>query len=168
MIHNSNSRVSIIVAIDEKRGIGKNNSIPWHLSADLKRFKALTTGHTIIMGRKTWDSLPRKPLPDRINMIITRNSDLEVPDGVNVNNSLEEALIEARENEQEEIFIIGGAQIFREAIDKGVVDRLYLTQVEGDFECDTFFPDYSDFKKVLSEELGEENGLKYKYINLER
>lgn len=161
-------RISIIVAIDENRGIGKNGSIPWHLSADLKRFKAMTTGHTIIMGRKTWDSLPRKPLPERINMVITRNADFSVSDGVSINNSLEEALVEAKENEQEEIFIIGGAQIFQQAIDMGVVDRLYLTQVEGDFSCDTFFPDYPEFKKVLSEKSGEENGLKYKYINLEK
>jgi len=161
-------RISIIVAIDENRGIGKNGKIPWHLSTDLKRFKALTSGHTIIMGRKTWDSLPRKPLPDRINMIITRSPGFRVPSGVSISTSLEEALVEAEENEQEEIFIIGGAQIFQQALDMGIIDRLYLTKVEGDFDCDTFFPDHSEFKKVISEEEGEESGLKYKCINLEK
>lgn len=160
-------KISLIVAVDSKNGMGKNGTIPWHLSTDLRRFKALTTGHTIIMGRKTWDSLPRKPLPDRINMIITRSPDFRA-EGASVNTSLEEAVVEAKDNEQEEIFIIGGAQIFREAIEKGIADRLYLTQVKGDFECDTFLPDYSGFKKVLSEEVGEENGLKFKYINLEK
>ncbi|MEK7558884.1 MAG: dihydrofolate reductase [Patescibacteria group bacterium] len=179
MIHNSNSRVSIIVAIDEKRGIGKNNSIPWHLSADLKRFKALTTGHTIIMGRKTWDSLPKKPLPNRLNIVLSRDSSRQEvqadPESpvlffFELNLALKEAIgFETERNkENPEIFIIGGAQIFQQAIDMGVADRLYLTQVEGDFGCDTFFPDYAEFKKVLSEESGEENGIKYKYINLER
>lgn len=161
-------KVSLIVAIDSKNGMGKNGDIPWHLSSDLKRFKILTSGHTIIMGRKTWDSLPRKPLPDRRNLIITRNSDLTVPAEVSINNSLEEALLEAKEYEQEEIFIIGGAQIFRQAIEMGVVDKIYLTKVEGDFHCDTIFPDYSMFNKVTYEESGEENGLKYKYIDLEK
>lgn len=158
----------MIVAIDSKNGMGKNNSIPWNIPEDLARFRKLTKEHTIIMGRKTWDSLPRKPLPDRINLVITRDSGLSVPDGVSINHSLEEALIEAKEYEQEEIFIIGGAQIFREAIAEGIVDRLYLTKIEGNFDCDTFFPDYSMFDKVLSEESGEENGIKYKFINLEK
>jgi len=159
--------INIIAAMDEKRGIGKDSKIPWHISEDLKRFKRLTTGHTIMMGRKTYDSLPQKPLPSRINMVITRNPDFKA-DGVSVNNSFEEALAVAKENEQSEIFIIGGAQIFQQAIDMGIVDRLYLTKVEGEFGADTFFPDYSDFKKAINEESGEENGIKYKFIDLER
>ena len=100
-------------------------------------------------------------------MVITRNPDFKA-DGVSVNNSFEEALAVAKENEQSEIFIIGGAQIFQQAIDMGIVDRLYLTKVEGEFGADTFFPDYSDFKKAINEESGEENGIKYKFIDLER
>ena len=163
-------KVSIIVAIDDKRGIGKNNRLPWHIPEDLKRFRRLTSGHTIIMGRKTFESIlsyTGKPLPDRINMVITRNPDFKA-EGVSINTSLEEALSEAKGNEQSEIFIIGGAQIFKQAIDMGVVDRIYLTKVEGDYGADTFFPDYSQFKKVVSEEAGESNGIKFRFINLER
>lgn len=163
-------RISMIVAIDSKMGMGKNGTIPWHLSADLKRFKKLTTGHTIIMGRKTFDSIISyigKPLPNRINMVITRNPDFKA-EGVSINTSLEEALSEANENEQSEIFIIGGAQIFQQAIDMNVVDRIYLTKIEGDYGADTFFPPYADFKKVISEESGQSNGVKYKFIDLEK
>ncbi len=163
-------KVSIIVAMDDKRGIGKNNRLPWHIPEDLKRFKRLTSGHTIIMGRKTFESILSyigKPLPDRINMVITRNPDFKA-EGVSINTSLEEALSEAKENEQSEIFIIGGAQIFQQAIDMGVVDRIYLTQVEGDYNADTFFPDYSKFKRVVSEELGEEGKYKFRFLELER
>ena len=95
-------KVSIIVAMDDKRGIGKNNRLPWHIPEDLKRFKKLTSGHTIIMGRKTFESIlsyTGKPLPDRINMVITRNPDFKA-EGVSINTSLEEALSEAKENEQ--------------------------------------------------------------------
>ncbi len=166
----TNPKISIIVAIDDKRGIGKNNKLPWHIPEDLKRFRRLTSQHTIIMGRKTFESIisyTGKPLPNRINMVITRNPDFRA-EGVSINTSLEEALFEAKENEQSEIFIIGGAQIFQQAIDMGVVDRIYLTKVEGDYDADTFFPPYTDFKKVISEESREENGIKYKFINLER
>lgn len=161
-------KISMIVAIDSKSGMGKSNSIPWNLPQDLARFRKLTKGHTIIMGRKTWDSLPRKPLPDRINMIVTRSLDIKVPNGVSINNSLEEAIVEAKEHEQEEIFIIGGAQIFAQAIEKGIVDRLYLTEIKADFDCDTFFPEYSEFNKIINEESHEENGIKFKYIDLEK
>ncbi|MEK7186553.1 MAG: dihydrofolate reductase [Patescibacteria group bacterium] len=163
-------KVSIIVAMDDKRGIGKNNRLPWHIPEDLKRFKKLTSGHTIIMGRKTFESIlsyTGKPLPDRINMVITRNPDFKA-EGVSINTSLEEALSEAKENEQSEIFIIGGAQIFQQAIDMGVVDIIYLTKVQGDYGADTFFPDYSQFRKVISEEEGESKGIKYKFVDLER
>lgn len=166
----TNPKISIIVAMDDKRGIGKNNRLPWHIPEDLKRFKRLTRGHTIIMGRKTFESILSyigKPLPDRINMVVTRNPDFKA-EGVSINTSLEEALSEAKENEQSEIFIIGGAQIFQQAIDMGIVDRIYLTKVEGDYGADTFFPDYSQFKKVLKEEAGESNGIKFRFVDLER
>lgn len=163
-------KISIIVAMDDKRGIGKNNRLPWNIPEDLKRFKKVTGGHTIIMGRKTFESILSyigKPLPNRINMVITRNPDFKA-EGVSINTSLEEALSEAKENEQSEIFIIGGAQIFQQAIDMGVVDKIYLTKVQGDYGADTFFPDYPDFKKIISEEERESKGIKYKFIDLER
>ncbi len=156
--------------MDDKRGIGKNNRLPWDIPEDLKRFNRLTSGHTIIMGRKTFESIISyvgKPLPNRINMVITRNPDFKA-EGVSINTSLEEALSKAKENEQSEIFIIGGAQIFQQAIDMGVVDRIYLTKVKGDYNADTFFPDYSDFKRVINEEFGESGEYKFRFVELER
>ena len=173
----SKPRISLIVAIDSRGGIGKDNTIPWHISEDLKRFKRLTTGHTIIMGRKTWDSLPKKPLSGRLNIVLSRNP---IKNWVNMDPDspvyflldwgpiLKIASEWEKGKRNPEVFIIGGAQIFRQAIDMGIVNRLYLTRVEGDFDCDTFFPDYSQFKKIINEKEGEENGMKYKYITLEK
>ena len=116
MIHNT--KVSLIVAVDENRGIGKNGKMPWHIPADLKRFKELTIGNIVIMGRKTFESIG-SPLPHRLNIIITRDSSFKAS-GVIVANSLEEALRQAQgklsESVDSEIFIIGGGQIFKEAI----------------------------------------------------
>ena len=126
--------ISIIVAASQNNVIGKDNQLIWRLSADLKRFKALTTGHYIIMGRKTFDSIG-KPLPDRTSIIITRQADYKA-EGCIVVNSLEEAL--AKVPADQEAFIIGGGTIYKEAIDKA--DKLYLTLVHGKFKGDTFFP----------------------------
>ncbi len=169
-------KISIIVAMDQNRGIGKDNRIPWHLRADLIRLKNLTIGHAAILGRTTFESMlgyyekSGKPtMSMRTHIVVTRDPNYSVePKYGFTTNSIEEAISVAKEKESEEVFIIGGAQIFQQAIEKGMVDRLYLTRVEGDFACDTFFPDYSEFKKGISEESGEENGLKYKYINLEK
>ena len=177
MIHNT--KVSIIAAMDKKRGIGKDNKIPWHIPEDLKRFKALTSGHPIIMGRKTWDSLPLKPLPKRVNIVVTRNPDFSFARPglakLDVGGSLEEAVEIAKNaaasaegfGEPKEVFIIGGGQIYEQAIKKGLVDKLYLTLVDADFDADTFFPDYSEFKKVVFEQKGESDKYKYKYRFLE-
>ncbi|PJA00062.1 MAG: hypothetical protein COX78_01045 [Candidatus Levybacteria bacterium CG_4_10_14_0_2_um_filter_35_8] len=166
MIHNT--KVSLIVAVDENRGIGKNGKMPWHIPADLKRFKELTTGNIVIMGRKTFSSIGM-PLSNRTNIVVTRDKNYKV-NGALVVNSLEEALRQARgklsESVDSEIFIIGGGQIFQEAIN--IADKLYLTLVEGKFDVDTYFPDYSKFTKKVSEEEGESNGFKYKFINLEK
>jgi len=126
--------ISIIVAASQNNVIGKNNQLIWRLSADLKRFKALTTGHHIIMGRKTFDSIG-KPLPNRTSIIITRQEDYKA-EGCIVVNSLEEALTKVPADQ--EAFIIGGGTIYKEAIDKA--DKLYLTMVHGKFDGDTFFP----------------------------
>ena len=161
-------KISIIVAMDDKRGIGKNNRLPWHIPEDLKRFKRLTSGHTIIMGRKTFESILSyigKPLPSRTNIVVTRNPGFK-SNGIIIADSLEDALSKANEIEKKEIFIIGGAEIFGQAID--IADKIYLTKVEGDYGADTFFPDYTDFKKVISEEEGESKGIKYKFIDLEK
>lgn len=161
--------ISLIVAIDNKRGIGKDNKIPWNIPEDLKRFKKLTLGHAIIMGRKTFESILSyigKPLPNRTNIVVTRNPDFKA-NGIIITDSLEAALNKAKEIEKKEIFIIGGAEIFGQTID--IADRLYLTKVEGDYDCDTFFPKYeSSFTKVLYEENRESNGIKYRFLDLER
>lgn len=117
--------VSIVVAIAENNAIGKNNELLWHLPTDLKHFKQLTSGHTIIMGRKTFDSIG-KPLPNRRNIVITRSNSLEIP-GAEVVNNIDQAL--ALCTAEKEVFIVGGAEIYRQAMDK--TDKIYLTTVHA-------------------------------------
>jgi len=157
------AKISMIAAIaSENRALGKNNRLIYHIPEDLKRFKEITLGHPIIMGRKTFESIGQ-PLPNRTNIIITRDLEYFV-EGAVIVHSLEEALRQAQGDD--EIFIIGGGQIYQEAIK--TADKLYLTIVEGNPQADTFFPDYSDFKKVTFEEAHELDGLKYKFLGLER
>lgn len=139
------SDVTIIVAAGENNAIGKDNQLIWHLSDDLKRFKNLTNGHHIIMGRKTFESFS-KPLPNRTHVVITRQADYKVPSGVIVVNNLEDALDASREDKQP--FIIGGGEIYKQAI--GIADKLEITRVHADFEADTFFPeiDSTNWKEV--------------------
>lgn len=127
--------LTIIVAAGENDAIGKDNQLIWHLSDDLKRFKSLTNGHHIIMGRKTFESFP-KPLPNRIHIVITRQDNYTVPQGVIVVNSLENA-INASENDSQP-FIIGGGEIYNQAM--ALADKIELTRVHESFEADTFFP----------------------------
>lgn len=164
--------ISIIVAIDEKNGIGKNGKIPWHITSDFKRLKKITQGHPIIMGRKTYESIG-KPLPERTNIIISRNPAMYhqlVNDSDNfvACNSLQESINIANKSDgNEEIFIFGGGQIFEEAMKKDLVDRLYLTIIKGDYKADTFFPEYKEFR-IISEESGSEGKYKFKYVTLEK
>ncbi len=160
-------KISIIVSMDSKRGIGKANGLMWHIPGELPRFKQITTGHPVIMGRKTFESIG-KALPGRTNIIVTQNPDFQAQN-CKVVGSVDEA-IEIAKNEQgsDEIFIIGGGQIYQQAMEKGIVDRLYLTLVEGDFGADTFFPEYSQFSKVISEEDREDAEYKYKFLTLEK
>ena len=127
--------LKILVAADENNGIGKDNQLLWHLPADLKHFKQLSTGHTIIMGRKTYDSIG-KPLPNRRNIVITRQPDLTIQ-GCEIVHSLQQALDTCKS--EEDVFIIGGAEIFRQAIAQ--CDIMFLTRVHHQFEADTFFPE---------------------------
>lgn len=160
-----NPEVSLIAAISQNNVIGKDGELPWHISEDLKRFKKLTTGHVVIMGRKTFESVGR-PLPNRTNILVTRDPDFVIG-GCLIAHSLEEALDIGREKEENgEIFIIGGGQIYSQSMQ--LADKLYLTIVEQKVEGDVFFPDYSEFKKVVFEQEGQENGLKYKFIDLEK
>ncbi len=127
--------VNLIVAIDEKNGIGKDNKLPWHLPADLKHFKTLTTGHSILMGRKTFDSIG-KALPNRRNIVISRQQDLIV-EGAEVVQSLQDAFKLCVD--EKEVFVIGGAQIFEQSLP--FADILYLTVIHHNFDADTFFPE---------------------------
>ena len=158
-------KVSIIAAIGRNRELGKDNKLLWRIKEDLQRFKNLTAGHPIIMGRKTWDSLPIKPLPERYNIVITRDAGFKINDsrkgkGFVVVSSLEDALRQAEGTPRgtqgdDECFVIGGGQIYKETIEKGLVNKLYLTIIDASADADTFFPDYSDFKKVVFEKSGE-------------
>jgi len=139
------NEVTIIVAAAENNAIGKDNQLIWHLSDDLKRFKKLTSGHHIIMGRKTFESFP-KPLPNRTHVVITRQENYEVPEGVIVVNSLADAIDVAKNDSQ--AFIIGGGEIYRQAL--LFADKIELTRVHHNFEADTFFPelDNTQWKEV--------------------
>ena len=130
--------ISIIVAVAGNGVIGSGNQMPWHISEDLRRFKAITTGHPVIMGRKTFESLGR-PLPNRTNVVITRNPSY-VAEGAAVVGSLSEALDMFPADE--EVFVIGGGEIYRQAMD--VADRLYITRVAEPFEGDTTFPEVDE------------------------
>ena len=159
-------RKSIICALGSNRAIGRKNRLLWHISGDLRRFKRITTGHSIIMGRKTYESIGR-PLPARTNIILTRNRKYKAA-GCEVVHSVDDALAVAGNSAgAEEVFIIGGGEIYRQFMD--ITDRLYLTLVDDEpDDADTFFSDYSDFTEVIEEEPGESNGLHYKYVVIER
>jgi dihydrofolate reductase len=147
--------VAIIVACDEKRGIGKDYSIPWHFTEDLQIFKARTTGSAVIMGRVTWDSIPKKPLRHRLNVVITtevekqRNMHPQHPLwGPIFVDSLESAL---KICEEKDIFIIGGETIYKKAIESGIVNEIIITKIPGDYGCDRFFPEIGkEWKKDKS------------------
>jgi len=155
--------LSLIVAFDENRLIGKNNALPWHLPADLKHFKNITMGHHMIMGRKTYESIG-KPLPGRVTVIVTRQKDF-VAEGCIVVNSLEQAIDHCRN--EEEIFVIGGAQIFEYAMP--LANRLYITQIHHKFEGDTYFEEIDDavWQETSREfhQADEKNNWDYTYIN---
>ena len=148
---NKKPNLSIIVAQAENRAIGKNNDLLWHLSGDLKRFKALTMGHPVVMGRRTWESLPKRPLPGRRNIVLTQNPDF-VAEGAEVVHS------------------VNGAAIYELLLP--FTNRLYVTHVYRDFDGDVFFPviDMSEFNLVkLSEPMfDEESGLDYAYEEYDR
>ena len=160
--------LSAIVAVDENGAIGKNGDLLCYLPADLKHFKSITMGYTIIMGRRTWESLPKGALPDRKNVVITRSIDFIAP-GAEVYHSLEEALQETEQDEKR--FIIGGGMLYNEAF--AITDTLYLTRIHASFpDADTFFPLFepSQWQEMSSEyhEADERNAYPYSFIELRR
>ena len=160
--------ISIIVAVAQNNAIGKDNKLLWHLSEDLKRFKKLTTGHTIVMGKNTYFSLPKRPLPNRTHVVLTDVPGEQVDDCI-MAYSIEDAI--ARLNPAEENFIIGGASIYRQFLP--FADKLYITWVHETFEADTFFPELDENEwNVLSKEdypdPDEKNPHPYSYVIYER
>ncbi len=162
------SELTIIVAAGENNAIGKDNDLIWHLSDDLKRFKSLTNGHHIIMGRKTFESFP-KPLPNRTHIVITRQGSYKAPDGVIVVNNMEDALDAARHDKQP--FIIGGGEIYKQSM--ALVDKIEITRVHHSFEnADTFFPeiDISIWKEIHRKEhsIDEKHKFSFTFLTYER
>ena len=158
------TKISIIVAMSKNFVIGKNNSMPWHISEDLKRFKRLTVGNTIIMGRKTFESIG-KVLPDRRNIILTRNKDLMI-NGAEVVSSIEEALSISKYDKN--IFIIGGEQIYRLAFPH--CSYLYLTYINKEMIGDAFFPkfDKSKWLEVSRKEALSSNNISFSFIDYKK
>ncbi len=177
---------NIIVATDSEGGIARKGKLPWRLSQDMLYFKKLTTPQIVIMGRKTWTSLPEKykPLPERFNIVLTSSRpefitpslSPEKKGDVRVVFSFEEALQSVNELKknpnwsfsEQEIFVIGGGQIYTQAIAHPLCSKIYLTQIHHNFNCDIFFPDYSDFSEMRSLPPQKENGLEFSFKVFER
>lgn len=162
-------RVSIIAALDTNGVIGRDNELPWRLSGDLKHFKALTMGHHLLQGRKTWDSVG-KPLPGRVNVVITRAEDYRREGFVTVH-SLDEGLALAERAGEDEAFVGGGAEIFAQALHRA--GRMYLTRVHAEVEGDTYFPEFDDVSEwQLTDaehfEADEKNEYPYSFLTYER
>jgi dihydrofolate reductase len=159
------SEIVLIVAAAEKNVIGKDGAIPWRLPEDLRRFKALTTGKTVIMGRKTWDSLPIKPLPKRWNVVVTRNPDWTAPNATRVN-LLHDAL-DIAASHKSDAMIIGGAEIYRAALP--LAKRIELTEIHQNFDGDAVFQfDKADWHETAREDRTSDSGLGYSFVTLER
>jgi dihydrofolate reductase len=165
--YNIKGMISIIVAVSEDWGIGKNNELLWHISEDLKRFKKLTLGHTVIMGKKTWESLPVRPLPGRKNIVLT-DDPLECIDCSVTAYSIDDALSKC-ENE-DEVFVMGGGSIYRQFLP--LADRLYITHVHKKAPADAYFPGIDpDTWKVADKEeysASEKGNIPYTYIIYDR
>ncbi len=158
-------KISLIAAISENRVIGKDNQLPWHISEDLQRFKILTKGHPVVMGRKTYESIGRL-LPNRTNIIITRDESYQVT-GAQVVHSFENAVGTAQSSPgSDEVFVIGGGQIFEQAIK--IANTLYLTVVQTTIQGDAYFPDYSEFTKEVYRKDSSNGELEYTFLELEK
>jgi dihydrofolate reductase len=160
------TKISIIAAMAENRVIGVDNTLPWRLPADLRHFRLITTGHPVIMGRRNYESIG-KPLPGRDNIVVTRDPDYRAP-GCTVTHSLEQALTSAQNDR--EIFIIGGAEIYRQAFPRA--ERLYLTLVHADIRGDTYFPEFdpAQWRETSRErhEADEKNPYAYTFLTYDR
>ncbi len=162
------SKISIIAAVADNYAIGKSNNLPWHLPADLKHFRQLTTGHAVVMGKRTFESLPKGPLPNRKNIVLTSVMSEGVSEGYFEADSLEDAIFLCEHEEQ--VFIMGGATVYKQSIDK--VDYMYITWVHDKFSADTFFPeiDFDVWEEVSREdyEPDEKNLYAYSFVEYKR
>ncbi len=161
--------IALIWAMDRNRLIGRDNDLPWRLKADLQFFKKTTLGRPIIMGRKTWESLPFKPLPGRTNIVLTRSADY-VAEGAEVVRSADEALAVAEQTEAEVVMVIGGAGVYRSFLPRA--DRLYITEIDDEFDGDTWFPRYDATEWVEvsreSHDPDESNPYPFAFVTYER
>ncbi|MDR1544192.1 MAG: dihydrofolate reductase [Prevotellaceae bacterium] len=159
-------RISIIVAVADNGAIGKNNALLWHISDDLKRFKSLTENHSVIMGRKTYFSLPFRPLKNRRNIVVSNT--LQKIDGAETVKSIQEAFELC--NAENEVFIIGGASIYEQTIN--IADKIYLTKIYKNFDGDTFFPEIDEKSWKITDKTAffydEKTDLKYSFIDYEK
>lgn len=153
-------RVSLIWAMAQNRVIGIDNRLPWHLPADLKRFRALTTGHHIIMGRNTFESFP-KPLPNRIHVVVTHDRNYRLGDGCIVVHSVEDALLASKQ--ETEVFVIGGASLYAQTLVHA--QRLYMTEIHADVAGDAFFPEFAvgDWQQVEREDFAADANHRYAF-----
>lgn len=156
--------ISLIAVIGQNRALGKDNKLLWHIPEDMKRFKNLTTGHVVIMGRKTYESIG-KALPNRMNIVITKDKKYHAPNCI-LTHSLDKAIHIAKGKENNEIFIIGGGQIYAQAI--SYVNKLYLTIVKDTRRADTFFPDFATFTKVIEKKQNSYKNYRYEFLTLEK
>jgi len=160
-------RISLVVATARNGIIGRDGGLPWHLPGDLKRFKELTLGKPVLMGRKTWQSLPRRPLPGRENLVVSRRSPIGEHDGARWFTGMDAALEWARSTGAAELCVIGGAELFREALP--LADTLHLTRIERDVDGDTVMPPLGPgWIERWSSDRFEENGLPFRYVECER
>ena len=165
-LHARHARVSAIAALAEDRVIGGvGGQIPWHIPEDSQRFRAKTSGHPLIMGRVTFEEF-EQPLEDALNIVVTRDQGYQVPPGCVVAHSLDEALDYARLHDEEEIFIGGGAGLYRSAL--ASCDRLYLTLIHAHIEGSARFPDYAEFGRVVERSSHDDGTYKYDFVTLER
>ena len=162
------SKISIIAAVADNYAIGKSNNLPWHLPADLKHFRQLTTGHAVVMGKRTFESLPKGPLPNRKNIVLTSIMSEGVSEGYFEADSLEDAIFLCEH--EKHVFIMGGATVYKQSIDK--VDYMYITWVHDKFPADTFFPeiDFDVWEEVNREDFepDEKNMYSYSFVEYKR
>jgi dihydrofolate reductase len=164
--------MKLIVAFCKNNGIGFNNKMPWYLKSDLKRFKKLTIGsgnNAVVMGRNTWVSLKGLSLPKRSNIILTSNMDYFQAKNQLFMQSFDDVAVVSQSQLYDDIWLIGGEQIYRESLKKNLVDEIYATVIDNDFACDTFFPEIPrEFKLIEESVLQSENNIKFNYVHYKK